>query len=232
MCVLLHYFEIQSAFMSDQNHHLDTLHDIKQMMERSSRFISLSGLSGIAAGICALIGAWFAHGIIDGNRLSVANLKHVTRRSNDTITLKDWMGNSLVQIAIITFIASLVLAFIFTYLRSKKTNTPIWGHTAKRLMINVMVPMIAGGIYLLKLIENEAYGYIAPGCLIFYGLAVLNASKYTLSETRLLGYSEILLGIISLWFIEYGIYFWAIGFGVLHIFYGALMWWKYERSSA
>lgn len=218
--------------MDSQNHHLDTLQDIKQMMERSSRFISLSGLSGIAAGICALTGAWFANGVIENNQTSVTNLRSVARSTNDSISVGDWMGNELFQIAVLTFIAAFVLAFIFTYLRSKKTNTPIWGTTARRLMVNVMIPMIAGGIYLLKLIENGSYGYIAPGCLIFYGLAVLNASKYTLPETRFLGYSEILLGIISLWFIGYGIYFWAIGFGVFHIIYGVFMWWKYERAEA
>ncbi|CAN5241151.1 hypothetical protein BH11BAC6_BH11BAC6_13560 [soil metagenome] len=224
------YFEFQSAFMNDQNHHLDTLQDIKKMMERSSRFISLSGLSGIAAGICALVCAWFAKGIIDANRFSYVDLKHIGRGDDDTITIGDWMGNQLFQVAVITFIAAFVLAFIFTYLRSKKTGTPIWGTTARRLMINVMVPMIAGGIYLLKLLENGTYGYIAPGCLLFYGLAVLNASKYTLPETRFLGYGQILLGIISLWYIGYGIYFWALGFGVLHIIYGIFMWWKYERA--
>lgn len=218
--------------MNDQNHHLDTLQDIKQMMERSSRFISLSGLSGIAAGICALVGAWFAKGIFDTNRYSDTNLKHIGRVGNVNMSLGDWMGNQLFQIAVITFIAAFVLAFIFTYLNSKKTNTPIWGTTARRVLINVAVPMIVGGVYLLKLMENEAYGYIAPGCLIFYGLAVLNASKYTLNEVRYLAYGLLLLGIINLWCIGYGIYFWALGFGVLHIIYGALMWWKYERKSA
>ncbi|MBG9375500.1 hypothetical protein I5907_04600 [Panacibacter sp. DH6] len=218
--------------MSDQNHHLNTLQDIKQMMERSSRFISLSGLSGIAAGICALIGAWFAHGIIDNNRSSIANLKTIHHNDDSTISLAAYMGNPLMQIAALTFLAALVLAFAFTYLRSRKTNTPIWGSTARRVMINVAIPMIVGGIYLLKLIENEAYGYIAPGCLIFYGLAVLNASKYTLPELRYLSFGLLLLGIINLWYVGYGIYFWAMGFGVLHIIYGAIMWWKYERSSA
>ena len=225
------YFEFQSAFMNDQNHHLDTLQDIKQMMERSSRFISLSGLSGIAAGSCALVGAWFAYGIIESGKTPANNLRHITRNDTIDISIGDWMGNQLVQIAAITFIAAFILAFVFTYLRSKKTGTPIWGTTARRLLINVMIPMVAGGVYLLKLMENQAYGLIAPGCLIFYGLAVLNASKYTFPETKYLGYSEMLLGIISLWFIGYGIYFWALGFGVLHIIYGTVMWWKYERNS-
>jgi len=167
---------------SNQEHQQD-LHHIKQMMERSSRFISLSGLSGIAAGFCALIGAYFAYNVISTTRGYVlqnldVNISETSRTGN--ISLKSFMGNSLFMIAVITFIAAFSFSFLFTYLRSKKTNTPLWGSTSKRLFANVMIPMVAGGIYLLKLIENEAYGLIAPGCLLFYGLALVNASKYTL----------------------------------------------------
>jgi hypothetical protein len=206
--------------MTEQNHHLDTLQDIKQMMERSSRFISLSGLSGIAAGICALAGAWFAHGMI----------MEYTMPGGAALQDLSELRSNLLKIAGITFIAAFILAFIFTYLRSKKTNTAIWGTMSKRVMINVTIPMIAGGLYLIALINEGVYGYIAPGCLIFYGLAILNASKYTLTEVRYLAYGLLLLGIINLSFIGYGIYFWALGFGVLHIIYGSIMWWKYERK--
>jgi hypothetical protein len=214
--------------MNEQNHHLDTLKDIKQIMERSSRFISLSGLSGIAAGTCALAGAWFANRVIKENRYPVADIRNMAN-GNETIRLGELVNNELVRIAATTFIAAFVLSFIFTYWRSKKTNTPIWGTQARRLMINVAIPMIAGGIYLFALVQNKTYGLIAPGCLIFYGLALLNASKYTLHEIRYLAISEILLGIINLWFMGYGIYFWAFGFGLLHIIYGTVMWWRYER---
>ena len=47
--------------MNVQDQHLDALRDIQRIMQRSSRFISLSGLSGIAAGVWALVGAIFAH---------------------------------------------------------------------------------------------------------------------------------------------------------------------------
>ena len=214
--------------MNDQNHHLDTLNDIKQMMERSSRFISLSGLSGIAAGTCALAGAWCANKVIKEGKYPVAGIRNMAS-GDETMRLIELLNNELVRIAGTTFIAAFVLAFIFTYWRSKKTNTPVWGTQARRLMINVAIPMIAGCIYLFALIQSKTYGLIAPGCLIFYGLALLNASKYTLYEIRYLAISEILLGIINLWFIESGIYFWALGFGVLHIIYGTVMWWKYER---
>jgi hypothetical protein len=206
--------------MNDPNGHLDTLKDIKKMMERSSRFISLSGLSGIAAGACGLAGAWFTNNAIKESDASVTVA---------TASISDLLNNELVRIAFTTFIAAFALAFIFTYWRSKKTNTPIWGTQAVRLMLNVAIPMIVGGFFLIALLQNKVYGLIAPGCLIFYGLALLNASKYTLREIRYLALTELLLGIINLWVVDLGIYFWAFGFGVLHIVYGTAMWWKYER---
>ena len=203
------------------------LQDIRKMMEQSSRFISLSGLSGIAAGICALAGAWVANSLINDS-VSMSSADPVN--NPDSILHGDFINSRLLQLAFVTFIAAFLSAFIFTYRRSKKTNVPIWGTTAKRLMINVSVPMIAGGIFLLALIKNGVYDFVAPGCLIFYGLGVLNASKYTLPETRYLGYGEIILGLVSLYFTSDGLYFWAAGFGVLHIVYGIYMWLKYEMN--
>lgn len=205
------------------------LSDIKQIMERSSRFISLSGLSGIAAGTCALIGTWFSADVIEQNKYAVRSLKRSITDIN-LASLSELFSSRLFQIAMITLIAAMVSSFIFTYRRSRKTNVPVWGITARRLTINVLVPMITGGIFLLALIQNGIYGFVAPGCLVFYGLGVLNASKYTLPETRYLGYGEILLGLINLFFVGEGLYFWAAGFGVLHIVYGIFMWWKYERN--
>lgn len=218
--------------ISNQEHQQDLQH-IKQMMERSSRFISLSGLSGIAAGLCALVGAYFANNVITqsyNNTLRKVDSDLYNVATQGKLSVRDFMGNSLFQIAIVTFIAAFAFSFLFTYLRSKKTNTKLWGTTSKRLFINVMIPLVAGGIYILKLIEAETFGLIAPGCLIFYGLALVNASKFTLGEVRYLGYLQIVLGIINLWFIGYGIYFWSIGFGILHIIYGVFMWNKYERN--
>lgn len=231
ICVICFYFVIQSAFMNASNSHLDTIKDIKQMMERSSRFISLSGLSGIAAGISALVGAWFAYGVIHPAESSghQYRLEYSEMKGGD-ISIRDFMGSRLFEIALFTLIAALVFAFLFTWLRSKKTNVPLWGITARRLMWNVSIPLGAGGLYILRLIETGTYHLIAPGCLIFYGLALVNASKYTLAEIRYLGYAQLVVGLINLWVLGYGLYFWATGFGVLHIVYGIYMWFKYERN--
>src|SRR5438128_31382 len=100
--------------MNKEQQSMDDLQHIKQMMERSSRFISLSGFSGIAAGICALIGAWLA-----GTKI------HCWVEGDCTINgLIDKGGiqllNDLLWIATLTFISAFVLAFFFTYLRSRK----------------------------------------------------------------------------------------------------------------
>jgi hypothetical protein len=71
-------------------------------------------------------------------------------------------------------------------------------------------------------------GTAAPAMLIFYGLALINASPNLFDEIRYLGYSEILIGLLAAAFIGYGLYFWAFGFGVLHIAYGLVMYKKYD----
>lgn len=224
------YFVFQSAFMTTDQRPLETIQDIKKMMERSSRFISLSGWSGVAAGICALIGAALAYPYIYGTKeiLIDSDLGIVQAFSHSyTILLNTW----LFWIAAGTFSVALASAFLFTWLKTKRQGLPIWGTASRRLMINVMIPMLAGGIFLFRMIYFDGTeGLIAPGCLIFYGLALINGSKYTLGEIRWLGMAQIVLGIINLWFVGYGLYFWAAGFGIMHIIYGLVMWSKYERA--
>lgn len=211
--------------MGIQQQPLDDLQHIKRMMERSSRFISLSGFSGIAAGICALLGAWFAH----------RKIKCWVKGDCDIDELINMAGIQLIDdlflIAALTFIAAFVSAFFFTYLRSKKNNIPMWGAATLRLFWNTTIPILAGGIFIFRMIQSGEYELVAPACLLFYGLALVNASKYTLGEIRFLGYGNLILGVFNLWSVDYGLYYWAMGFGVLHILYGIWMWYKYERRN-
>jgi hypothetical protein len=215
--------------MSDQKQSLEAIQDIKKMMERSSRFISLSGWSGIAAGICALAGAWYAGKLINDyevhNDGDTYNMRGVAILRDGELSLSE----KLFWLAAVIFVCAFVLALLFTYLRSKKHNIPLWGSTARRLMWNTAIPLALGGVFVFAMLQQGYYSLVAPACLIFYGLALMNGSKYTLGEIRYLGYCQMILGIINLWNIGYGLYFWAVGFGVLHIIYGAIMWWKYDR---
>jgi hypothetical protein len=212
--------------MTEQNQQtLETLQDIKRIMERSSRFISLSGLSGIAAGICALAGAWFAYKEFAPYYTEYNGRGEYSGEDFQLLKLR------LLFIALAVLAAALVSSFYFTWRKAKHNKLPIWDLTAKRLMINMLIPLVTGGLFILALYQYNEWMFIAPACLIFYGLALVNASKYTLTDVRYLGLFQILLGLINTQFVGYGLYFWALGFGVLHIIYGFVMWWKYEKNS-
>jgi hypothetical protein len=213
--------------MNKQSESIETIRDIRRMMERSSRFISLSGLSGVSAGLCALAGAWIAHPYVYGLKDYIINPEAAVVQAmaaDYSILLNTW----LFWIALGTFLSALISAFIFTWIKSKKEGIPVWGNSSKRVLFSVGLPMVVGGLFLFRLLDFGTFGLVAPACLIFYGLGLVNAAKYTLNEIKYLGYTEIVLGIISMWFIGYGLYFWAIGFGLMHIVYGIWMWFKYD----
>lgn len=209
--------------MNVQDQHLDALKDIRKMMQRSSRFISLSGLSGIAVGVWALIGAYFAYVWIG------AYYDAFTRGGYTNENFHSLKWNLFLLAGGVAGLA-LISALYFTWRRAGKNKLPLWDHTTKQLVINTAIPMAAGGLFIIAMLQYSEWRFVAPACLIFYGLGLVNGSKYTLSDIRYLGFLEILLGLINTQFIGYGLYFWALGFGVLHIIYGFVMWWKYEKT--
>lgn len=210
---------------SDAGNSLNDLKDIRRIMERSTRFVSLSGLSGVAAGICALAGAFGANEILGSYYGGYNSRGFFTGDDFAVLKLK------LFVLAAIVFAVAFSASYYLTWRKAKKEGLPVWDHTSKRLAWNMMVPLIAGGFFIVGMLRYDVWAFVSPACLIFYGLALVNGSKYTLSDIRYLGYCEIVLGFINMFYIGHGLEFWAIGFGILHIIYGMLMWWKYERNS-
>lgn len=210
-------FVIQSTFMEKEKY-IEDLRDIKEMMNRSSRFISLSGLSGIVAGIIALAGAYAAYETVYSGQ------NYLNGRWAEI----SWSTISHVLIiAIVTLGLAIGSGIFFTRIKAQKDNQKLWDDQAKRLLVNMIIPLVTGGLICLILLFKGFIGFAAPFTLVFYGLALVNASKYTLSEVRSLGIMEIALGVLGSHFIGYGLLLWAIGFGVLHIIYGVIMFKKY-----
>ena len=191
------------------------------MMERSSRCISLSGLSGVFAGIFALLGAYLAY-----TKLQSFYGYSRGMSGEDVVEVTVYF----ITIASSVLIASLLVGTLLTIRNSKRKGISVWDNSAKRLLINLGIPLVAGGLFCLVLLYHGIIGLVAPATLIFYGLALLNASKYTFNDIRYLGILEIILGLAASLFIGYGLFFWVFGFGVLHIVYGAVMYFKYERK--
>jgi hypothetical protein len=199
---------------------LKDISEIRSLMEQSTKFLSLSGLSGISAGCVGLIAAglaeWYLHR--SGAQISTAGV-------TDSGSLMTFFFIE----AGLTLLLALSFAAFFSMRMAKKKGLPVWTNSTKSLLLSLFIPLATGGTFCLVLLAHKLVFLVAPSMLVFYGLALLNTSKYTLNEIRYLGMSEICLGLVAAVWIEFGLVFWGFGFGVLHIVYGTLMYFKYEK---
>lgn len=210
--------------MKTNSEHLETISEIKQLMERSTRFISLSGISGIAAGLTAIAGAvilsiYFKISLFE-QYVNIMNSRSIN--SSGIIML--------IASALIIFITSLAFLLFFSSRKAKERNIPFWDNMAKRVFINLFLFLISGGLFCLILLYYGIYFLIVPSMLIFYGLALINVSKFTFNEIAQLGIIEIIVGFISSLLPVYPLLMWTIGFGFLHLVYGVFVYFKYEKA--
>lgn len=221
-------FAFQSTFnMEKSTKHLEDISEIRNIMERSTKFLSLSGWSGIFAGIIALIGAIAAYRFLGGSYINFDDTLTVFVSKNQVSPRIFLLADAL----IVLFLA-LVSAFVFSYRKATKRGEKIWTPVTRRLLFQLAVPLLSGGALSLILIWDNHLNLLAPLTLIFYGLALVNAGKYTTHEIVVLGIAEIIMGLAAALWQELGLYFWAAGFGLFHIIYGIIIYMKYDRKAA
>ncbi len=204
--------------MKTTENYLSEIREIRKMMEESSRFLSLSGLSGLLTGIYALIGAFLAYRIINSETLPT------------TQVISPDIKSRLIGLAALVLVLSLATIIFLTYRKVLKAGKKFWNPGSRLMLLNLAIPLITGGIFILAFVSRNNYEIVAPGCLIFYGLSQINVAKFTRQEIFYMGLFEISLGILSSLFPAFGLLFWAIGFGVVHIIYGAVMYVRYELT--
>lgn len=197
------------------------LASIRNIMERSAKVISLSGLSGVLAGIYAIAGAIAAYYI-----LYYPESPFTYRVSSIQVPETLW---KLIGIALLVLVASISTGLMQSNSKAKKQGISFWNAAGQRMILNLSIPLVVGGIFILIMLYNGHFGLAAPGCLIFYGLALIHGSDSTFDEIRYLGFCEIVLGLFCALYPGYGLVFWTIGFGILHIVYGAIMYNKYDK---
>lgn len=198
--------------MSNERH-IEDLKEIRSLMEQSTRFLSLSGWSGIMAGIYALIGAFYAN--------KYANSDLYTHSTNNYLPF--------LVIGLSVMAAALITGAILTYQKAKKNGQTLFDKTAIRMVAHIGFPMTVGFFVCIAFALKGGEIFMAGMLLIFYGLGLINGSKYTLNDIRILGVANVVLGVLALFFTHYALYFWAAGFGLGHIVYGTYMWMRYER---
>lgn len=199
--------------------YLDDLQEIRSIMEQSTRFLSLSGLSGIFAGIFALVGAYIVY--------SETNYTELVRQG--IVPVDSISVTKMLTIAIVVLVLSVSAGIGLSWRKANKAGKSMWSPAAKRLIFHSMIPLIVGGLLILILLSRGYWSIIAGMSLIFYGLALLQASNYTFGQVKYLGILEMILGLLAIQYPGRGLYFWAIGFGLLHILYGSAMYFLYEN---
>ncbi|WP_345081167.1 hypothetical protein [Nemorincola caseinilytica] len=203
---------------------VETLKEIRTIMDRSAKFVSLSGWSGIWAGSVALVGATIAYswlqqpGYKDIGSTLYASTEHFDKYTSHFI----WLG-------IATFVVALGGVFFFTQRKASRMGQKIWNNASRLMMAQLFYPIFAGSVFCFMFIYYGCGMFVAPTCLVFYGLALISAGRHTYSDIRYLGMLDVAIGCTAMFFPGSGLIFWGIGFGLLHILYGAVMWSKYDK---
>jgi hypothetical protein len=210
--------------MKSDTNSVEDLKAIRKIMEESSRFLSLSGLSGVFAGVTAIAGALFAYFFILDNGSIHYDEYFRSLPAEETFSLR-WQ---LIVDAALVLVLSVLFSLYFSIKKAKKDGKKFWSPVSRRLLINFLIPLVTGGIFIMVLMFQNHIQLIVPGFLIFYGLALVSAGKFTFDEIFYLGILEIITGLVSALVPGWGLLFWIFGFGILHIIYGLAMFRKYE----
>jgi len=208
--------------MKEQKNYIQDLAEIRSMMERSSKFLSLSGLAGVMAGIYALAGAWIAYSVLEFTPQMISSGYSESGSGAANLT-------QLILLAVAVLVLAVSTAIAFSYRKANKRGESAWNAVSRRLLAGMSVPLLSGGVLVLILLSKGILVLIAPLTLIFYGLALYNASKFSYDDVKYLGMIQIGLGLLGTLFTGYGLLLWAIGFGVVHIIYGIYIHIRYER---
>ncbi len=202
--------------MKEQKDYLSDIEAIRSMMERSSKFLSLSGWAGILSGLYAITGCFFLSEYFEFQ----------PEAYNYSAT--DFRATPSLIITLLVLIMAITTAFTDSYLKARKKGVNAWNKTSRNMLSAMLIPLVTGALLSCIMIYHDMIGLVIPFTLIFYGISLYIAGYYTYRVIRILGILQIVAGLSSALFIENSLLIWAAGFGVLHILYGIYMF-KFER---
>lgn len=199
----------------DANRAADELKAIRELMERPVRYSTMSGLSGVLAGLASLAGV-FADLYVSG--------RYADRPAEAVrINMGIWAG---------VFLAAFAAATVPTRLRERKRGMPFWSRIKKQILLTILPPFV-GGVGLTAAIVcrwwigdgPNMWGLIPAIWMLFYGLALWQVGLFSPAEIRVLAVAFLLAGLAAAALFHTYPY-WAMGltFGGFHIVYGVVVW--------
>ena len=181
---------------------MDNLRFIRETMERSTSFTAVSGVAGMIMGAVAMVAAVVAS----------------TRRTPEAWLLT-WL------------IAALVagLAALWAMIRkARASGVSLLSGPGSKFALFFTPPIVVGALLTAALVRVDLLSVLPGAWLLLYGTAVVSGGAFSVRIVPMMGVGFMLVGALALFAPPaWGDEFMAVGFGVLHIVFGLVIWRKH-----
>jgi len=190
-------------------------------MERHSSFFSLSGFTGILIGIVGCIAIFLVDTMTHGYGINFDGFSQLPIL---------FLEIGIMVIGILTIVLSLFILWKRGRNKAKKNKQGLWNAFAKKQRINLLLLLLVFLVILILIGSKGYYRLITPLLLSFYGLLLLNLSRFQSKSLLFLGLATLILGIVS--YVSYTdkIFLLALGVGIFPIIYGLLTFNKSKKQ--
>jgi hypothetical protein len=180
---------------------MDNLRYIRETMERATAFTGISGWGGIAIGTTALMASFIA-----------------ALQPSFKAWLAIWIAEGLI---------SLLIAGWSMDRKARAAQMPLVSGPGRKAVFSLSPPMIAGGLLTIVLVRAGLTNAIPGVWLLLYGTGVITGGMYSVPVVPIMGICFMGLGALALFAPAFANWFMAVGFGGLHLVFGAIIVRKY-----
>jgi len=183
-------------------HAMNDLRFIRQMMERSASFTAVPGWGMILMGGTAIMTAVVS-----------------TRLEGTGNWLYLWLGESILAI---------LIGIVSMGYKARLANSSLFSGAGGKFMINLFAPILAG-VPLTAVLFQQGRTEALPGLwLLLYGVGVITGGAFSVRVIPLMGACFAAVGAAALFLPSaWGNVMLALGFGGLHILFGAIIAWRH-----
>jgi len=181
---------------------MDNLRYIRKTMEGASSFTAVPGWGGMLIGVTALVAAF------------IASLQPAAAL---------WLGVWMVEAAV-----SCLIGGVAMLQKARKAETPLLSQPGRRFALSLAPPLAAGALLTLFLFHAGSFAVLPGLWLLLYGAGVVTGGAFSVRVVPAMGVAFMVLGAAALFSpAAWGDVYMAVGFGGLHLIFGAIIAWRY-----
>lgn len=189
-----------SPFEAEEN-----LRVIRELMERSTKYSTFSGPSGILAGAASIVGCVVTHSL-------------ATRPpGSDSFRIPFLITWSMV------ILFAIGADFLLMKRRAARVGKRIVSRLGKQMVFAAGPGLGTGVLLTLYLLQHNMLTNVYPFWMLSYGIAVCAVGQFSQREVKALGVAFLLAGTLTLLMPGWGLPLMALSFGGFHIIYALLI---------